>query len=164
MRRSRPAPDVPAGHGHVSSPLRNRAQWYALIAASFLFSFGLVPHTIYWFNYLARDLQLGVQIAGWHWTGVGVFAILGPIAAARLATSTSTTIATTIAYVVLGVGIALPWASSAPIALILSTIIFGAQPGGSTLLGARARDPRARADAAAGSPHPHAAARAAPDA
>ena len=67
-----------------ASPRRARGDWIAIIAASFLFSFGLVTHTIYWFDYLARDLALGYTVAGWHWTGVGVFAILGPIAAAWL--------------------------------------------------------------------------------
>jgi MFS family permease len=122
------------------SPRRAQGAWTAIIAASFLFSFGLVPHTIYWFDYLARDLALGYTVAGWHWTGVGVFAILGPIAAAWLATSTNTALAVVITYFVLAVGIGLPWFSHVTAALILSTIIFGAQPSVSTLLGARARD------------------------
>lgn len=120
-------------------PVSARA-WYAVIAASFLFSLGLVPHTIYWFDYLARELDLGYTIAGWHWAGVGVFAILGPIAVAWLANKTTTTIALAVTFFVLAAGLAAPWYSQAAAALIASTIIFGAQPAISTLLGARARD------------------------
>ena len=118
----------------------SRAAWYAVIAASFLFSVGLVPHTIYWFDYLARDLELGYTIAGWHWTTVGIFAILGPIIVARLANATSTAFAMTVAYLILAAGLAAPWVSQTMVALVTSTIIFGAQPAVSTLLGARARD------------------------
>ena len=130
----------PTTHQDLSQPPRARAAWYAVIAASFLFSFGLVPHTIYWFDYLARDLGLGYTIAGWHWTGVGIFAILGPVAAAWLAQRAGTAIAIIITYFVLAAGLGIPWLAQTTAVLVASTIIFGAQPGASTLLGARARD------------------------
>lgn len=120
--------------------LRLGGAWYAVIAASFLFSLGLVPHTIYWFDYLARALNFGYAVAGWHWTAIGVFAILGPIAVAWLAKATSTAIALIVTYFVLAAGLMAPWFSQATLALVASTIIFGAQPAASTLLGARARD------------------------
>ncbi len=131
---------APTAHQDMSQPPRVRAAWYAVIAASFLFSFGLVPHTIYWFDYLARDLGLGYTIAGWHWTGVGIFAILGPVAAAWLAQKVGTATAIIITYFALAVGLGVPWLAQTTALLIASTIIFGAQPGASTLLGARARD------------------------
>ena len=114
--------------------------WMAIVAASFLFSFGIVPHTIYWFDYIARDLGHGYWFAGLHWTGVGVFAILGPLFAAWLAGIAGTAFATGLIYLAMTIGIALPWVSHAVAALAVSTMIFGAQPAVSTLLGARARD------------------------
>lgn len=114
--------------------------WYAIVAASFLFSFGLVPHTIYWFDYLARNLALGYTIAGWHWTGVGVCAILGPMAAAWLANRIGTPLALAATYFIMATGLGVPWFDQTIVALLASTIIFGVQPGLSTLLGARARD------------------------
>ena len=119
---------------------RGRAAWYAVIAASFLFSFGLVPHTLYWFDYLARDLALGYTVAGWHWTGIGIFAILGPVAVAWFARRVGTAAAIVVTYLVLAIGLGLPWFAQSTAVLIASTIIFGAQPAASTLLGARARD------------------------
>lgn len=119
---------------------RSKALWYAVIVSSMLFSVGIVPHTIYWFDYIASDLSLGYAIAGWHWTGVGICAILGPIAAASLARRTTTSMATAITFTVMAIGVALPWFAHGQAGLIISTIIFGAQPALSTLLGARARD------------------------
>jgi len=105
------------------SALRGRGfTWIAIVIASFLFSFGIVPHTIYWFDYIARDLGHGYGFASLHWTGVGLFAILGPLFAAWLA------------------GVGLPFILHVAPALVVSTMIFGAQPAVSTLLGARARD------------------------
>ncbi len=131
---------APAAPGETTNPPRARAAWYAVIAASFLFSFGLVPHTLYWFDYLARDLALGYTVAGWHWTGIGIFAILGPVAVAWLARRVGTATAIIVTYLVLAAGLGLPWFAQTTAVLIASTIIFGAQPAASTLLGARARD------------------------
>jgi predicted MFS family arabinose efflux permease len=128
------------GEHHEQPHPRARAAWYAIVAASFLFSFGIVPHTIYWFDYIARGLGHGYGIAGWHWTGVGIWAILGPVLAAWLARVAGTSFAAAVAYFVMAAGVALPWLTHAGPALVLSSIIFGAQPGVSTLLGARARD------------------------
>ncbi len=128
--------DAPSGR----RPSRNHLAWFGVIAASTLFSIGIVPHTIYWFDFLARELGHGQLFAGWHWIGVGIFAIAGPILAARLAAAIGTISATTVSYFIMAVGIALPWFSTAGAALVASTVIFGAQPAVSTLLGARARD------------------------
>ena len=114
--------------------------WYALVASSFLFSIGIVPHTIYWFDYIARWLDHGYDAAGAHWFVVGVFGILGPILAAAMARRLGTSIATAVIYFVLAAGIAAPAFSAALPYLIVSTVIFGMQPGVSTMIAARARD------------------------
>jgi MFS family permease len=134
-RTEQPVPAV----GSVQ-PRRGGFTWIAIVAASFLFSFGIVPHTIYWFDYIARDLGHGYWFAGLHWTGVGVFAILGPLFAAWLAGIAGTAFAIGLIYFAMTIGIGLPWVSHAVAALAVSTMIFGAQPAVSTLLGARARD------------------------
>ena len=46
------------------------------------FSFGIVPHTIYWVDFLVRDVGLGMEVAGWHWSVVGLSAFLGPLVTA----------------------------------------------------------------------------------
>ncbi len=118
----------------------NTLAWYALVAASFLFSLGLVPHTIYWFDFLARDLGHGYAFAGGHWLVVGLFGILGPILIATAARRLGTALATALIFILLGVGLALPASSTGPVALALTSVIFGMQPGVSTMIAARARD------------------------
>ena len=111
-----------------------------LALAYFLFSFGITPHTLYWVDFLVRDMGLGIDAGGAHWAAVGAFAILSPWAAVWLAQRLGTPWAVRIAFVVLSVGVALPaWVSWLP-GLWLSTMIFGAQPSVSTLQAARARD------------------------
>lgn len=114
--------------------------WIALVASSFMFSFGIVPHTLYWFDFLARWLDLGYKVAGLHWFVVGLFGIAGPILAAQLARVVGTALATAIVYFVLGIGIAAPALANDWIYLAASTVIFGMQPGVSTMIAARARD------------------------
>ncbi|MGI9410837.1 MAG: YbfB/YjiJ family MFS transporter, partial [Hyphomicrobiaceae bacterium] len=101
-----PATDNAERSARVSMP--KSVAWYALVASSFLFSIGIVPHTIYWFDFLARWLDLGYDVAGAHWFVVGVFGIAGPILAAALARLAGTATATALIYFVLGIGIAAP--------------------------------------------------------
>ena len=61
--------------------LRQDRALLGLALAYFLFSFGITPHTLYWVDFLVRDLGLGIDAGGAHWAGVGAFAILGPWAA-----------------------------------------------------------------------------------
>ncbi|MEM8977454.1 MAG: YbfB/YjiJ family MFS transporter, partial [Pseudomonadota bacterium] len=123
----------------AAKPPRTMA-WRALVAASFLFSVGLVPHTIYWFDYIARWLGQGYAIAGAHWVAIGFFGILGPILVAALARGVGTAIATTAIYFVLAFGVAAPAFATDYALIIASTVIFGIQPGVSTMIAARARD------------------------
>ncbi|MGI9426491.1 MAG: YbfB/YjiJ family MFS transporter, partial [Hyphomicrobiaceae bacterium] len=101
---------------------------------------GIVPHTIYWFDFIARRLDYGYDIAGAHWVVVGVFGILGPILAAALARLVGTAPATAATYFVLALGIAAPAFGAGFAMLALSTILFGLQPGVSTMIAARTRD------------------------
>ncbi len=141
----------PAAHASGAAVQASRARsggpetrldmaWHALVAASFLFSLGIVPHTIYWFDFLARWLGLGYATAGAHWFAVGIFGIAGPLLAAALARGVGTPLATALVYFVLAVGIAAPALANGFVALAASSVIFGMQPGVSTMIAARARD------------------------
>lgn len=114
--------------------------WRGLAAGYFLFSFGITPHTLYWVDFLARELALGIDVGGAHWAAVGVFAVVGPWAAVGLARRTQTSWAVVVAFVVLGFGIVAPAITVIAPVLWLSSIVFGAQPGVSTVKAARARD------------------------
>jgi predicted MFS family arabinose efflux permease len=111
-----------------------------LLVAHFLFSFGIVPHSLYWVDFIVRAQGLGFAAGGLHWSLVGVFAVLGPIACAALARRLGTRVALVAAFVVLGAGILAPALLAVAPVLVASSVIFGAQPGLSSLMAARARD------------------------
>ena len=45
-------------------------------------AFGFVPHTVFWVDYLDRELHLGAGYASMQWAFFGLGAIAGPLAAA----------------------------------------------------------------------------------
>lgn len=130
--------DLPEPTAKVSKVIQ--PYWGMLLAAHACFSIGLVPHMIYWVDFIARGLGQGMAIGGAYWSGVGVCAVLGPVAAYYLACRTGVVCALVIAFLILSVGIAAPVFGSGIVVLVASTVIFGAQPGLSALITARARD------------------------
>lgn len=111
-----------------------------LLVAHALFSLGIVPHTLYWVDYIARGLGQGITTGGMHWSIVGVFSLLGPWLAAWLALRLGAAAALVIGFVALGAGIAGPALLSSVVVLAASSALFGAQPGMSSLMAVRARE------------------------
>ncbi len=111
-----------------------------LLVAHALFSLGIVPHSLYWVDYIARGLGQGIAVGGLHWSLVGVFSVLGPWMAAWLASRFGAAMALVIGFVALGVGIGGPAVWSSLAILIASSALFGAQPGMSSLMAVRARE------------------------
>lgn len=89
-------------------------------------AFGFVPHTVFWVDYLARELQLGDAYASTQWAVFGLGAIAGPLAAALCATRFGWWGTTTGAYALKALAIAMPlfWAGFAGHAL--SSFLVGA--------------------------------------
>lgn len=123
-------------------------QLKALLVSHTLFSVAIVPHSLYWVDYIARGLGLGMATGGFHWSLVGIASILGPALGVLLAFLLGTAWALPLSFLVLGLGIGLPLASAGTAALVASSLLFGAQPGLSALMAARARDLSAGADMA----------------
>lgn len=111
-----------------------------LLLGHFCFSMAIVPHTLYWVDYIARGLGQGIVEGGFHWSLVGIASILGPWVAAWIGLVLGTAWALPVSFLALGIGIAAPILSSATIVLLASSLLFGAQPGLSTLMAARTRD------------------------
>lgn len=111
-----------------------------LLLGHLCFSMAIVPHTLYWVDYIARGLGYGIAEGGFQWSLVGIASILGPWIAAWLGLMLGTSWALPISFFALGIGIAAPLFSSVTIVLVASSLLFGAQPGLSTLMAARTRD------------------------
>ena len=144
------APDAPAvamaspvGSGRLRAGgggLMTSKRLALLLVAHGLFSLGIVPHSLYWVDFIVRGEGHGIAAGGLHWGVVGVFAILGPLLTAGLARLAGTGPALVIAFAALGLGLGAPGLWPATLVLVASSVLFGAQPGLSSLMAARARD------------------------
>lgn len=70
--------------------------------------FGFVPHTVFWVDYLARELDLGATYASTQWAIFGLGAVAGPLCAALCATRWGWWHTTAGAYALKAVAIGLP--------------------------------------------------------
>ena len=75
-------------------------------------AFGFVPHTVFWVDYLDRELHLGATYASTQWAFFGLGAIAGPLCAAYCATRWGWWGTTTGAYIIKAFAIGMPllWA------------------------------------------------------
>ncbi|MEC7623086.1 MAG: YbfB/YjiJ family MFS transporter, partial [Pseudomonadota bacterium] len=131
---------LPSGPTSSPHPLPDHWPWRGLVAANFLFSFGIVPHTIYWVDFLVRDVGLGMNMAGWHWSVVGLFAFLGPLVSAALASRIGISETLLIVFVLLSFGVGGPAVLAVGAVLWLSSMLYGGQPGLASIMAARARE------------------------
>lgn len=134
----------PISHGGAASRMAYRRPVVnggvvRLVAAHGMYSVGLVPHSIYWVDYIARGLDQGVAAGGAQWVLVGVGAVGGTYLAGWLADRIGFGVALVLVFTVLAFGVALPVIVAAPAALVASSLIFGAQPALSTVIAGRAR-------------------------
>ncbi|MEC8055182.1 MAG: YbfB/YjiJ family MFS transporter [Pseudomonadota bacterium] len=110
-----------------------------LVLAQALFSLGLVPHSIYWVDFLVAARDWPLQAAGQQWALFGLGALGGTVLWGMLADRLGFGRALVLVFVSLSAGIALPFVWSAPAAAILSILVVGAQPGFSAIVAGRAR-------------------------
>ncbi len=110
-----------------------------LVAAQALFSLGLVPHSIYWVDYLVRGLGWSMADGGLQWTLFGAGAVVGTVLWGRLADRIGFSSALTLVFASLAVGIALPAIAPGPVTIVLSSLVVGAQPGLSAVIAGRAQ-------------------------
>jgi len=130
------------GGGHDGGSAKAPAVTLAsarLVAAQGMFAIGLVPHSIYWVDYVARGLGHGMGQGGLQWVLVGIGAVGGTYLCGLLADRVGFGAALVAVFAGLAAGIALPVLVPALPALIVSSLVFGAQPGLSAVIAGRAR-------------------------
>ncbi len=108
-----------------------------LIAGQTMFSIGLIPHTIYWVDYLVRGLDHDIAFGGMHWALFGLGAVSGTYLWGRLADRLGFRIGLVLVFASLAIGIALPVIEPALWALVISSLVVGAQPGFSAIISGR---------------------------
>ncbi|MFN4283443.1 MAG: YbfB/YjiJ family MFS transporter [Alphaproteobacteria bacterium] len=113
-------PSAAAAHAAPARPLRALYVEYGLNA------FGLVPHFVFFVDYIARGLGQGVEAGAGYWIVFGVGACLGPLLGGLLADRIGFRDALRAAYVLQIVAVLLPLIDSGPAALSASAFIAGA--------------------------------------
>jgi predicted MFS family arabinose efflux permease len=109
-----------------------------LIAAFGADGAGFVPHTIFWVDFITRELALGAASGAFNWLLFGLGAIVGPFAAGLLGDRLGIGAALIAVFATKALAVAVPTFSAAPPLLWLSSFIVGAlSPGIASLISAR---------------------------
>jgi len=99
---------------------------------------GFIPHSVFWVDFVARELGLGTSVGSVTWLLFGLGAVFGPSLAGALGDRIGLGRAYVVVFAIKTVAIALPWRISAPPVLGLSALIVGAlTPAIPALLSAR---------------------------
>jgi predicted MFS family arabinose efflux permease len=134
-------PDTAAPNPEIRKPSLPKLKWTStvigLVSARTLFSLGLIPHTIYWVDYLVRGLGHDMDFGGGHWALFGIGAISGTYLWGRLADRIGFRLGLTLAFGAVAAGIVLPVIQPAGWALVISSLVVGAQPGLTAIMSGR---------------------------
>jgi len=118
--------------GRLSLPL------LCLIAAFAADGAGFVPHTIFWVDFITRELTLGAGSGAFNWLLFGIGAIAGPFVAGLAGDRLGLAAALIIVFATKAVAVTLPTFTTASSMLWLSSLIVGAfSPGIASLISAR---------------------------
>ena len=110
-----------------------------LIAVQALFSIGLIPHSIYWVDYIVRGLGLSIQQGSFQWMLVGIGGLLGTVFWGHLADRIGLNISLVLVFGALASSIIAPFFSQSAGMLVFSSLVFGSQPGSTAIVAARAQ-------------------------
>lgn len=134
-------PDTAAPSADAGRPAAPALRWTptvaGLVSVRTLFALGLIPHTLYWVDYLVRGLSHDMEFGGRHWALFGIGAISGTYLWGRLADRIGFRAGLALAFGAVAAGIALPVTEPAGWALVTSSLVVGAQPGLTAIMSGR---------------------------
>ena len=138
---AQPAPGAETeGPRAPADAARSRRDGARLVAAQALFSIGLVPHSIWWVDYLVRGLGWPQAAGSLQWILFGLGAVLGPILWGRLADRIGFSRGLVLVFATLSAGIAMAVVAPSAATVVVSSLLVGAQPGQSAIIAGRARE------------------------
>ena len=110
---------------HIPSHGRGLTIVRVLSAEYGLNALALVPHMVFLVDFVARGLGQGISAGSHYWVLYGIGATVGPLLTGHLADRAGFGPALRVAFLVEAIAILLPALSSAPAAMIVSSIIVG---------------------------------------
>jgi len=112
--------------GQVPSRGRPQTVVRVLNAEYGLNALALVPHMVFLVDFVARGLGQGISAGSRYWVLYGIGATIGPLLTGHLADRAGFGPALRVAFLVAAIAILLPALSSAPAAMIVSSVVVGA--------------------------------------
>lgn len=104
---------------------RMRIPAILLCAAYGLYAVAIAAYSIFWVDFLARDLGLGLTMGGFHWTVLGTCSLFAPLLAGWLASRYGFGGVLSLLLVATGIGALLPVFTDATPLLYLSSALGG---------------------------------------
>ena len=102
----------------------SRTVWLILVAHG-LNAVGYLAHTMFWVDYLVREMGMSLASGGFYWSVFGLGAAVGPLLTGKLADAYGTRRCLLIGFALKALAAMLPvWASNAP-ALFVSSLLMG---------------------------------------
>ncbi|WP_298241000.1 MFS transporter [uncultured Bradyrhizobium sp.] len=105
---------------HQASPAAR-----ALLIQYGLNAVALVPHMVFIVDFVARGLGQGIGAGSYYWVLYGLGAIVGPLVTGHLGDRTGFGPALRAAFLIEAAAVLLPTVSTAPLSLIMSSVVVG---------------------------------------
>ena len=86
---------------------------------------GLVPHTVFWVDYIVRGMEKSLSVGGYYWVIFGLGAVFGPPLTGVLADRVGFKRSLTLSALVMTIGVGLPVISDGTFALAASSLLVG---------------------------------------
>ncbi|HGE6052798.1 TPA: YbfB/YjiJ family MFS transporter [Vibrio cholerae] len=86
---------------------------------------GYLPHTLFWVDYIVRELEMSFSSGGFYWAVFGIGAAIGPIVTGMMGDKLGLKKALLVAFFCKAVGVALPLLSTNEMALFTSSLLVG---------------------------------------
>lgn len=113
------APAAASGWPRLSMPVMLLCLAYTLNAIGYL------PHTLFWADYISRELHRPLAMAGFFWACFGVGAACGPYLTGLIADRFGLTRTLVAAFGLKAFGVALPLFADGAAALLVSSVLVG---------------------------------------
>lgn len=96
-----------------------------ILFAYALNAIGFIPHSLFWVDYIARELDQGLAMGSMNWTVFGLGAAAGSTAAGWMAARIGFRPGLALTLTIFGIAVSLPIFSDAPAVLLVSSAVVG---------------------------------------
>ncbi|OOF21563.1 MFS transporter [Salinivibrio sp. IB872] len=127
LARLKSLPAIPhSGNGPEGLTAAQKWSIGIVMAAYAMDGVGFVPHTVFWVDYLAREVGIGQSIASFQWAVLGVGAVFGPFIAGRAAKKLGWHGALLSGFLAKSIATVLPVISVSMASITVSSFVVGA--------------------------------------